>query len=190
MIQIGSHEAYQAMPPSAKPMVYVVDDDAGVLGSLRFLLETDGFAVRTFWSSAAVLNAAPTDADCFVIDYKMPDINGIDLVGKLRNCDITAPVILITGYPDAHISNRAAAAGIKQVLRKPLFDDSLVKQIRRAIQEALTREPTFLRSSSLMSTNSTMALRKSQFFELNYPHKRANVFWLFQKQFGGRGLDA
>jgi FixJ family two-component response regulator len=120
----------------------------------------------------------------------MPDINGIDLVGKLRNRDITVPVILITGYPDAHISNRAAAAGVKHVLRKPLLDDSLVKQIRRGIQEALTRKSTFLKSSSLMSTNSTMALRKSQFFELNYPHKRANVFWLFQKQFGGRWLDA
>jgi two-component system, LuxR family, response regulator FixJ len=136
MIQTGSQQAYPAMSPPAKQMVYVVDDDAGVLGSLRFLLETDGFAVRTFRSGAAVLNAAPTDADCFVIDYKMPDINGIDLVGKLRSRDIAAPVILITGYPDANISNRAAAAGVKHVLRKPLLDDSLVKQIRGAIQEA------------------------------------------------------
>ena len=147
MIQIGSHEAYQAMPPSAKPMVYVVDDDAGVLGSLRFLLETDGFAVRTFRSGAAVLNAGPpTDADCFVVDYKMPDMNGIDLIGRLRNRDITAPVILITGYPDANISDRAAAAGVEHVLRKPLLDESLVKQIRGAIEE--TRLAGGLRDST------------------------------------------
>jgi FixJ family two-component response regulator len=114
----------------------VVDDDAGVLGSLRFLLETHGFEVRTFRNGAAVLNAADsTGADCFVIDYKMPDMNGVDLAGRLRNRDIAAPIILITGYLDEHISARAAAAGVRHVLEKPLLEDSLVKRIRGAIQQ-------------------------------------------------------
>ena len=61
-------------------MIYVVDDDYDVLGSLRFLLETDGFDVRTFRNGAALLNAVrSTGADCLVIDYKMADMNGIDL---------------------------------------------------------------------------------------------------------------
>jgi len=122
-----------------KPTIYVVDDDAGVLGSLRFLLETDGFQVRTFRSGAALLNAdRPTGADCLVIDYKMPDMNGIDLVGQLRRNDIAAPVILITGYPDENISTRAAAAGVEHVLLKPLLEDSLVKHIRGAIHDAVS----------------------------------------------------
>jgi FixJ family two-component response regulator len=125
------------MPSSAKPIIYVVDDDAGVLGSLRFLLETDGLVVRTFRSGAAVLNAVlSTGVDCFVVDYKMPDMNGIDLAISLRARNVTAPVILITGYPDDNIAARAAAAGVNDVLRKPLFEDSLIKSIRGAIQEA------------------------------------------------------
>jgi FixJ family two-component response regulator len=124
------------MSSSAKPTVYVVDDDADVLGSLRFLLETDGFDVRTFRNGASLLNAVrSTGVDCFVIDYKMPDMNGIDLAGRLRNRDIAAPVILITGYPDEHISARAEAAGVRHVLMKPLLDESLVTRIRGAIQE-------------------------------------------------------
>jgi two-component system, LuxR family, response regulator FixJ len=124
------------MPLSAKSMVYVVDDDADVLGSLRFLLETDGFDVRTFRSGVALLNAVrSTGVDCFVIDYKMPDMNGIDLAGRLRNRDVAAPVILITGYPDENISARAEAAGVRHVMLKPLLDDSLVTRIRGAIQE-------------------------------------------------------
>jgi len=123
------------MSASAKPTVYVVDDDAGVLGSLRFLLETDGFDVRTFSNGAALLNAVrSTGVDCFVIDYKMPDMNGIDLAGRLRSRDIAAPVILITGYPDENISARAKAAGVRHVLQKPLLDDSLVTRIRGEIQ--------------------------------------------------------
>ncbi|HTO68048.1 MAG TPA: response regulator [Bradyrhizobium sp.] len=125
-----------AMASSCKPTVYVVDDDAGVLGSLRFLLETDGFAVKTFRSGTALLNAAAPDCiDCLVIDYKMPDINGIDLVGQLRAHHVVAPVILITGYPDENISRRAAAAGVEHVLLKPLLGDGLVKEIRGAILE-------------------------------------------------------
>ena len=138
MVQTSSREVRPfAMSSSAKPTVYVVDDDADVLGSLRFLLETDGFDVRTFRNGASLLNAVrSTGVDCFVIDYKMPDMNGIDLAGRLRKRDIAAPVILITGYPDENISARAEAAGVRHVLMKPLLDESLVTRIRGAIQES------------------------------------------------------
>lgn len=120
----------------AKPTVYVVDDDADVLGSLRFLLEADGFNVRTFRNGAALLNAVrSTGVDCFVIDYKMPDMNGIDLARRLRIRELAAPIILITGYPDENISVRAAAAGVRDVLLKPHLEESLVTRIRGAIQE-------------------------------------------------------
>ena len=119
------------------PVVYVVDDDTGVLGSLRFLLETDGFDVRTFRSGAALLTAiAAGQADCFVIDYKMPAMSGIDLAARLRNRDTDIPIILITGYPDENILEKAAAAGIYHVLLKPHLEESLVSRIRGAIQES------------------------------------------------------
>ncbi|WP_128924375.1 response regulator transcription factor [Bradyrhizobium guangxiense] len=134
MIEVSSHRARPASP--AQLTVFVVDDDAAVLGSLRFLLEADGFAVRTFRSGTALLNVGGAPGpDCYVIDYKMPDINGIELAGQLRKSDRDAPVILITGYPDENISARATTAGIKDVVLKPLLDENLVKCIRHAIQD-------------------------------------------------------
>jgi len=124
-------------PSSAKPAVFVVDDDLGVLSSLRFLLETDGFDVTAFRSGAALLNAVASDgADCFVVDYKMPNMSGLDLAGHLRSRDIVTPIILITGYPDENILAKAAAAGIHHVLLKPHLEESLVNCIRGAIQES------------------------------------------------------
>lgn len=121
---------------AANPIVYVVDDDPGVLGSLRFLLETDGFDVETFRNGQALLNAIATKgADCFVIDYKMPNINGIDLASQLRSRDVATPIILITGYPDDNIAAKAAVAGVYDVLLKPHIEESLVARIRRAIRE-------------------------------------------------------
>ena len=53
-------------------MIYVVDDDYDVRTSLRFLLETEGFEVRTFRSGSALLGSATRNhADCLVVDYKM-----------------------------------------------------------------------------------------------------------------------
>ena len=136
MVMSASDPRVFVMQPPVKPAIYVVDDDAGVLGSLRFLLEADGFEVRTFRSGTALLDAVrSTGVDCFVIDYKMPEINGIDLVRRLRKRDIAAPVILITGYPDENISTRAAAAGVRGVLLKPHLEESLAAHIRKAIQE-------------------------------------------------------
>lgn len=121
-------------PP--RPTVYVVDDDYGVLNSLRFVLETDGFDVGAFKSGSALLDAvASGEADCFVIDYKMPNMSGIELAKRLRNRGIETPIILITGYPDDDILARATAAGIHHVLRKPHVEESLVTHVRSVIRE-------------------------------------------------------
>jgi two-component system response regulator FixJ len=122
------------MSLSAKPTVYVVDDDPGVLGSLRFLLETDGFDVKTFGSGAALLNALTSNGPvCFVIDYKMPNMNGIDLANSLRNHGVLTPIILVTGHPDENIPGKAAVAGVHHVLLKPHLEESLVARIREAL---------------------------------------------------------
>jgi two-component system response regulator FixJ len=120
----------------AKPTVYVVDDDFGVLNSLRFVLETDGFDVGAFKSGSALLDAVTSSgADCFVIDYKMPNMSGIDLAKRLRNRGINAPIVLITGYPDDDILAKATAAGIHHVLLKPHVEESLATHVRGAIRE-------------------------------------------------------
>jgi FixJ family two-component response regulator len=118
-----------------KSVVYVVDDDQGVLGSLRFLLETDGFEVRTFRSGLALLDSLDDGrADCIVVDYKMPGMNGIDLALRLRERKVKTPVVMITGYPDESISSRAAAVGVRHVVLKPHLEESLVFHIRGALQ--------------------------------------------------------
>jgi FixJ family two-component response regulator len=130
------HDDFLMASSTITPVVYVVDDDTDVLGSLRFLLETDGFDVRTFRSGVALLNAISTgEVDCLVIDYKMATMNGLDLAERLRDREIDAPIILITGYPDANILEKAAAAGIHHVLLKPHLEESLISRIRGAIQE-------------------------------------------------------
>jgi two-component system, LuxR family, response regulator FixJ len=117
--------------------VFVVDDDLHVLESLRFLLETTGFNVRTFRSGEALLDQVSSkQADCFVIDYKMANMNGIDLTTCLHERNIVTPIILVTGCADENIASKAAAVGIRDVLIKPHLEDSLVARVLNVIQAA------------------------------------------------------
>jgi two-component system, LuxR family, response regulator FixJ len=126
----------RAAPSSATSTIYVADDDADVLGSLRFLLEIDGFEVRAFQSGTALLDALDqTPVDCFLIDYRMPDLNGVELTEELRKRGVTAPVVLISGHYDGRLKARAAAAGAYDFLLKPLLDDNVIRRIRSAIAE-------------------------------------------------------
>ncbi len=128
---------------SCLPTVDIVDDDSDVLGSLCFLLETEGFRVRTFASGSDILAQAPAiSSDCLVIDYKMGGMNGLDLVRHLQARGSTIPVVLITGYPDESIPARAASVGVRHVVLKPHVEDSLVMHIRSAMAEASSSKPS------------------------------------------------
>lgn len=115
--------------------VVLVDDDPAVLGSLRFLLETEGFDVDAFDDGLELLlqPVLPVKG-CFVIDYKMPAMDGLELLARLRDRRSWLPAILITGDPDGSIEQRAAQAGVREVLRKPLLHDRLIEGIVAALQ--------------------------------------------------------
>ena len=115
-------------------MIYVVDDDYDVRTSLRFLLETEGFDVRTFRSGSALLGSSTRNsADCLVIDYKMAELDGLELTTRLRRLDVSTPIILITGYPDENISAKASSAGILHVLLKPNLENNLIDCVRQVV---------------------------------------------------------
>jgi FixJ family two-component response regulator len=134
MIDRHSPSGRSTGPSPRKSMIYVVDDDYDVLTSLRFLLETEGFDVRTFRSGSALLNSSAwRDADCLIVDYKMAGIDGLELAQKLRGLDVSTPIVMITGYPDENIATKANSAGVRQVLLKPNLDGNLVECVRNAI---------------------------------------------------------
>ena len=118
---------------SVDPLIVVVDDDAAVRNSLKFSLEVEGFAVRTFSAGADLLNAADLPGcACFVVDQNMPGMSGLDLVAKLRDRRVSVPVILITSHPSAAVSDRAAHAGIP-IVEKPFLGNALYDRIRVAV---------------------------------------------------------
>ena len=121
------------MSVHTKPKVYVADDDADVLGSLRFLLEADGFDVRTFRSGIALLNASDhAPVDCFVVDYKMPGMNGHELADELQAVRPEMQVLYVSGARDATVSKLNTEA--VNFLAKPFTPDALVAKVNSLFQ--------------------------------------------------------
>lgn len=114
------------------PIVAVVDDDPAVCGSLKFSLELEGFAVHAYFSGAELLNAGDlADCSCLVVDQRMPEMSGMELITRLRERQVRTPAILIVSNPDAALSARAAKAHVP-IVEKPLLGNALLDCIRAA----------------------------------------------------------
>jgi FixJ family two-component response regulator len=115
----------------ARPHVIVVDDDVAVRNSLKFSLEVEGFMVRVYPGGIELLGDTelPRCCGCLVVDQNMPGMNGLDLVAQLRARKIAVPAILITSYPTAALSARAASAGVA-IVEKPFLGTVLFERIR------------------------------------------------------------
>lgn len=105
---------------SEPSIIYVVDDDAAVLHSTRFLLESEGHRVETFANGHALLAAYPGPRpSCVLIDHVMPGMDGLEVLNRLRDLDARVPAVLITGHPDPRIRLAASCAGVP-LIEKPL----------------------------------------------------------------------
>ncbi len=113
--------------------VIIVDDDAALLEALKFGLELEGFSVQGHLRSGALLaEKLPTSEACLVIDYRLPGLDGLDLLQALRVSGVVLPAIIITSDPDATLLVRAAALGAL-VIEKPLLGDALTLAIGNAL---------------------------------------------------------
>jgi two-component system response regulator FixJ len=124
-------------------VVHIVDDEEAVRNSLAFLLSTSGFAVRTHSSATAFLAAAPTIANgCLITDLRMPDIDGVELLRRLREADALLPAIVITGHGDVQMAVEAMKNGALDFIEKPFSDDVIIESITRAVERARTQAET------------------------------------------------
>jgi predicted ATPase/signal transduction histidine kinase/ActR/RegA family two-component response regulator len=128
-----------AEPPKKPPYgngetVMIVDDQHSLVELTEEMLAALGYEPVGFDSSMAALQAfraEPQRFDLVLTDQTMPDLSGVDLAREIRRVRPELPVVLMSGYSGAQITERARAAGVAELLRKPL--------VRRDIAEALGR---------------------------------------------------
>ena len=119
-----------------KVTVHVIDDDDASRQSLAFLLQTADIEVETYASAAAFLDRiASVGASCIITDVRMPGMSGIDLLLRLKDLKIDAPVIVITGHGDVALAVEAMKIGAADFLEKPFDDEVLLASVRSALRQ-------------------------------------------------------
>jgi len=117
--------------------VYVLDDDEAMRDSLEFLLGAADFHVTLFESAQHFLDALPgVDFGCVVSDVRMPGIDGIELLQRLKASRSTLPVLIMTGHGDVPLAVEAMKLGAVDFLEKPFEDDRLIGMIEIALKQA------------------------------------------------------
>jgi two-component system, LuxR family, response regulator FixJ len=115
--------------------ILVVDDHESVRSSIRALLESAGFQVRDYASGFACLADIAAGGDCLLMDLRMPQMSGLELLEELTRRQIDIPVIVVTGHGDVGRAVAAMKAGAFDFIEKPFDDESLLASIRRALAQ-------------------------------------------------------
>jgi two-component system response regulator FixJ len=114
--------------------VHVVDDDVAVRKSLAFLLASEGLPVRLHESASAFLeDVSGVDAGCIVTDVRMPGVDGIEFLRRLKERGIALPVIVMTGHADVPMAVEAMKEGAIDFLEKPFSDDAFLATVQQAL---------------------------------------------------------
>jgi two-component system, LuxR family, response regulator FixJ len=117
--------------------VYVIDDDEAMRDSLEFLLGAAEFQVSPFESALNFLDALPTiEFGCVVSDVRMPGIDGIELLKRLKAGGSLFPVVIMTGHGDVPLAVEAMKLGAMDFVEKPFEDDRLIGMIETALRQA------------------------------------------------------
>ncbi|MBR0565663.1 response regulator transcription factor [Azoarcus sp. L1K30] len=116
------------------PMVFIVDDDAGVRRSLRMLMESAGHTVASFDSAEAFLKACRPDwRGCVILDVHLGGMNGPALHALLTARGITLPIIYLTAHGDVPGAVQAMRRGAVDFLLKPVRGQHLLTQVETAL---------------------------------------------------------
>lgn len=125
---------------SDAPRVLVVDDESGILDSLRILLKTEGFEPHLAHGGRQGLEKL-TDVrpDIVLTDVRMPDVNGVQVLSSARQVDPDMPVILMTAQATLQSAMQAVNEGAFYYIQKPFRNDELVAILRRAAEHRRLR---------------------------------------------------
>ncbi len=128
------------MSESKKGRILVVDDEASARSGLEKLLKQEGYVVDTADDGVAALERwSEAPADVVVTDLKMPRMDGIELLRKLREIDADVPVLVCTAFGDVGTAVQAMRAGAEDYLTKPVDFDALNVAVERALERREVR---------------------------------------------------
>jgi two-component system, LuxR family, response regulator FixJ len=149
-----------------EPTIYVVDDDDALRDSLDFLLAAAGFSAKVFESASTFLGVlSRVQAGCLITDIRMPDMDGLELLKRVKRERPWLPVIMMTGHGDVPLAVEAMKLGANDFIEKPFEDQRLIDIIRAVMTSATDALKGETASAQIMSRVAALSQRERQVLE-------------------------
>ncbi len=153
----------------SRAVVRIVDDDKGVRDSYKYLIEGEGWLVRTYSSAEDFLeNDDPTIQGCGVFDVRMPGLSGIELQAKLAQRATQLPVILVSAHGDIEMAVKALKQGAMDFLCKPVVDEKLLEAIDRAVEKSFSDTQEQMENGKIIDCWNSLSRREREVALLVY----------------------
>ncbi len=148
---------------TANAIVFLLDDEPGMLKALTRLLKAEGFTVQAFTSAKSFLESyRPETLGCLVLDVAMPELNGLEFQERLTRAGLLVPIVFLTGHGDIPMSVQAIKAGAVDFLTKPVKDADLLRAVRVALQRAIKQRDLISEIALLRQRYASLTRRESE----------------------------
>lgn len=158
---------------NVQPIVLVVDDNASVREAISELLNTVGIVVKLFPSAMDLLNQLKDfnhreikDANCLILDVRMPGLGGLELQHRLRTAQFNVPIIFLSGYGDVRMTAEAMKAGALDFLSKPFRSQDMLDAVAAAIAYDHRRREIDCKKKDLLARYSSLTPRERNILDL------------------------
>lgn len=155
------------MTTAPGPLIVVVDDDADIREALSALFRSIGNRVALFESAQQLMTAGvPADANCIVLDVRLPGTSGLDLQDMLLKLNVRIPVIFMSGYGDVPMTVRGMKAGAIDFLTKPFHDQDMLDAVSAAVDLDSRRREAEGRQNEVLQRYTALTPREREIFRL------------------------
>jgi FixJ family two-component response regulator len=150
-----------------EPLIHILEDDASLREALVRLFRSVGLDAAAHPSVTHFLDHQRQDRPgCIILDVRLPDMDGLDLHGQLRELGIALPAIVMTGHGDIPMSVRAMKAGAVDFLAKPFRESDMLAAVADALERDQARRAAASSASDLEARYQTLSPREKEVMAL------------------------
>ena len=155
------------MKDAAVPIVFIIDDDAGMRQAIQDLVESVDLRAECFTTGEEFLRKQRTpDPCCLVLDVRLPQMSGLDFQHRLAEIGLRIPIIFITAHGDIPMSVKALKSGAVEFLTKPFRDQDLLDAIQQALQRDRAAREQHAEINALHERYETLTAREQEVMPL------------------------
>jgi FixJ family two-component response regulator len=155
------------MKEAAVPIVFIIDDDAGMRQAIQDLVESVDLRAECFTTGEEFLRKQRTsDPCCLVLDVRLPQMSGLDFQHRLAEIGLQIPIIFITAHGDIPMSVKALKSGAVEFLTKPFRDQDLLDAIQQALQRDRAAREQQAEITALHERYETLTAREQEVMPL------------------------